>query len=176
MLQLDTLVDNLSVDPHTGDIWTGCHPNGMKLFYYDPENLPASEVPFGRHHLSLGYVCARKLFCSNYAGITWLHFIESAWHKVPLLRQRPSWLLLSSESLSSIYSLTNTYSDPRATTKLFPTSSSVTLDSSGCFLCSCGHAHRFWWAALFTEPAPLCQTEHNWLSAKCDQKCFHRND
>uniref|UniRef100_A0A8B9SKD0 Paraoxonase n=1 Tax=Anas platyrhynchos TaxID=8839 RepID=A0A8B9SKD0_ANAPL len=43
-LQLDTLVDNLSVDPDTGDIWTGCHPNGMKLFYSDPENLPASEV------------------------------------------------------------------------------------------------------------------------------------
>ncbi|KAM6209154.1 serum paraoxonase/arylesterase 2 isoform 1-T2 [Sarcoramphus papa] len=43
-LQLDTLVDNLSVDPHTGDIWIGCHPNGMKLFYNDPENLPASEV------------------------------------------------------------------------------------------------------------------------------------
>ncbi|KFP79885.1 Serum paraoxonase/arylesterase 2, partial [Acanthisitta chloris] len=43
-LQLDTLVDNLSIDPHTGDIWTGCHPNGMKLLYYDPENPPASEV------------------------------------------------------------------------------------------------------------------------------------
>ncbi|XP_032037096.1 serum paraoxonase/arylesterase 2 [Aythya fuligula] len=43
-LQLDTLLDNLSVDPDTGDIWTGCHPNGMKLFYSDPENLPASEV------------------------------------------------------------------------------------------------------------------------------------
>ncbi|XP_019329485.1 PREDICTED: serum paraoxonase/arylesterase 2 [Aptenodytes forsteri] len=43
-LQLDTLVDNLSIDPHTGDIWIGCHPNGMKLFYNDPENLPASEV------------------------------------------------------------------------------------------------------------------------------------
>ncbi|XP_054240721.1 serum paraoxonase/arylesterase 2 [Indicator indicator] len=43
-LQLDTLLDNLFVDPHTGDIWTGCHPNGMKLFYSDPDNLPASEV------------------------------------------------------------------------------------------------------------------------------------
>ncbi|OXB84745.1 UNVERIFIED_CONTAM: hypothetical protein H355_001222 [Colinus virginianus] len=47
-LQLDTLADNLSVDPDTGDIWTGCHPNGMKLFYDDPDNPPASEVPFGR--------------------------------------------------------------------------------------------------------------------------------
>nr|Q90952.1 RecName: Full=Serum paraoxonase/arylesterase 2; Short=PON 2; AltName: Full=Aromatic esterase 2; Short=A-esterase 2; AltName: Full=Serum aryldialkylphosphatase 2 [Gallus gallus]AAC42234.1 paraoxonase 2 [Gallus gallus] len=43
-LQLDTLADNLSVDPDTGDIWTGCHPNGMKLFYDDPDNPPASEV------------------------------------------------------------------------------------------------------------------------------------
>ncbi|XP_032602562.2 serum paraoxonase/arylesterase 2 isoform X2 [Taeniopygia guttata] len=51
-LQLDTLVDNLSIDPHTGDIWAGCHPNGMKLFYYDPENLPASEVLRIQHILS----------------------------------------------------------------------------------------------------------------------------
>ncbi|NXG49700.1 PON2 arylesterase, partial [Psilopogon haemacephalus] len=43
-LQLDTLADNLSVDPHTGDVWAGCHPNGMKLFYDDPDDPPASEV------------------------------------------------------------------------------------------------------------------------------------
>ncbi|XP_044284376.1 serum paraoxonase/arylesterase 2-like isoform X2 [Varanus komodoensis] len=42
-LQLDTLPDNLSVDPYTGDIWAGCHPNGMKLLLYDPGNLPGSE-------------------------------------------------------------------------------------------------------------------------------------
>lgn len=52
-LQLDTLADNLSVDPDTGDIWTGCHPNGMKLFYDDPDNPPASEVPFGRCHWAI---------------------------------------------------------------------------------------------------------------------------
>uniref|UniRef100_A0A8C8S5V3 Paraoxonase n=1 Tax=Pelusios castaneus TaxID=367368 RepID=A0A8C8S5V3_9SAUR len=44
VLELDTLVDNLAVDPYTGDIWAGCHPNGMKLFFYDPENPPGSEV------------------------------------------------------------------------------------------------------------------------------------
>ncbi|XP_061442759.1 serum paraoxonase/arylesterase 2-like isoform X2 [Rhineura floridana] len=44
VLQLDTLVDNISVDPYTGDVWVGCHPNGMKLFLYDPENVPGSEV------------------------------------------------------------------------------------------------------------------------------------
>uniref|UniRef100_A0A8C9QA10 Paraoxonase n=1 Tax=Spermophilus dauricus TaxID=99837 RepID=A0A8C9QA10_SPEDA len=43
-LNLDTLVDNISVDPVTGDLWVGCHPNGMKIFSYDPENPPASEV------------------------------------------------------------------------------------------------------------------------------------
>jgi arylesterase/paraoxonase len=37
-------VDNLSVDPSSGDIWVGCHPNGQKLFVYDPNNPPASEV------------------------------------------------------------------------------------------------------------------------------------
>ncbi|KAI5939487.1 Serum paraoxonase/arylesterase 1 [Manis javanica] len=43
-LDFNTLVDNISVDPVTGDLWVGCHPNGMKIFFYDPENLPASEV------------------------------------------------------------------------------------------------------------------------------------
>ncbi|XP_075778461.1 serum paraoxonase/arylesterase 2 [Pelodiscus sinensis] len=44
VLELDTLIDNLSVDPYTGDVWGGCHPNGMKVFLYDPENVPGSEV------------------------------------------------------------------------------------------------------------------------------------
>ncbi|XP_076979587.1 serum paraoxonase/arylesterase 1 [Tamandua tetradactyla] len=43
-LDLNTLVDNISVDPVTGDLWVGCHPNGMKIFFYDPENPPGSEV------------------------------------------------------------------------------------------------------------------------------------
>lgn len=46
MLQLDTLIDNLFLDHSTGDIWAGCHPNGMKVFFYDPENPPGSEVSF----------------------------------------------------------------------------------------------------------------------------------
>lgn len=44
VLPVDTLVDNISVDPSTGDLWLGCHPNGMKLISHDPENLPGSEV------------------------------------------------------------------------------------------------------------------------------------
>ncbi|XP_048367415.1 serum paraoxonase/arylesterase 2-like [Sphaerodactylus townsendi] len=44
VLQLDTLVDNISVDPYTGDIWVGCHINGFKVFFYDPEDPPGSEV------------------------------------------------------------------------------------------------------------------------------------
>ncbi|XP_045721099.2 serum paraoxonase/arylesterase 1 [Mirounga angustirostris] len=43
-LDLTTLVDNISVDPVTGDLWVGCHSNGMKIFFYDLENPPASEV------------------------------------------------------------------------------------------------------------------------------------
>ncbi|XP_055974573.1 serum paraoxonase/arylesterase 1 [Sorex fumeus] len=43
-LDFNTLVDNISVDPVTGDLWVGCHPNGMKIFFYDSENPPASEV------------------------------------------------------------------------------------------------------------------------------------
>ncbi|KAJ6666617.1 hypothetical protein lerEdw1_020340 [Lerista edwardsae] len=44
VLQLDTLVDNIFIDPYTGDLWVGCHPNGMKLYFYDPERPPGSEV------------------------------------------------------------------------------------------------------------------------------------
>uniref|UniRef100_A0A7N5JHR6 Paraoxonase n=2 Tax=Ailuropoda melanoleuca TaxID=9646 RepID=A0A7N5JHR6_AILME len=44
VLKLDTLVDNLSIDPSSGDILVGCHPNGQKLFIYDPNNPPSSEV------------------------------------------------------------------------------------------------------------------------------------
>lgn len=51
-LQLDTLADNLSVDPSTGDVWAGCHPNGFKLFHYDLENPPGSEVLRIRNILS----------------------------------------------------------------------------------------------------------------------------
>ncbi|EDM15018.1 paraoxonase 1, isoform CRA_b [Rattus norvegicus] len=44
VLSFDTLVDNISVDPVTGDLWVGCHPNGMRIFFYDSENPPGSEV------------------------------------------------------------------------------------------------------------------------------------
>ncbi|XP_006880280.1 PREDICTED: serum paraoxonase/arylesterase 1 [Elephantulus edwardii] len=43
-LTFNTLVDNISVDPVTGDLWVGCHPNGMRIFYYDAKNPPGSEV------------------------------------------------------------------------------------------------------------------------------------
>ncbi|XP_004386195.1 serum paraoxonase/lactonase 3 [Trichechus manatus latirostris] len=44
VIQLDTLVDNLTVDPATGDVLAGCHPNAMKLLIYNPEDPPGSEV------------------------------------------------------------------------------------------------------------------------------------
>uniref|UniRef100_A0ABI7WEK9 Paraoxonase n=1 Tax=Felis catus TaxID=9685 RepID=A0ABI7WEK9_FELCA len=44
VIQLGTLVDNLTVDPDTGDILAGCHPNAMKLLIYNPEDPPGSEV------------------------------------------------------------------------------------------------------------------------------------
>ncbi|XP_055019711.1 serum paraoxonase/arylesterase 2-like [Boleophthalmus pectinirostris] len=39
-----SLCDNLEVDPNTGDVWSGCHPNAWKLFFYDANNTPGSEV------------------------------------------------------------------------------------------------------------------------------------
>ncbi|XP_037364025.1 serum paraoxonase/lactonase 3 isoform X2 [Talpa occidentalis] len=44
VIQLSTLVDNLTVDRVTGDILAGCHPNAMKLLSYNPEDPPGSEV------------------------------------------------------------------------------------------------------------------------------------
>ncbi|XP_077621500.1 serum paraoxonase/lactonase 3 isoform X1 [Crocuta crocuta] len=44
VMPLSTLVDNLTVDPDTGAIWAGCHPNAMKLFIYNSEDPPGSEV------------------------------------------------------------------------------------------------------------------------------------
>ncbi|XP_069504660.1 serum paraoxonase/arylesterase 2-like [Ambystoma mexicanum] len=44
VLELDKLLDNLCIDPTTGDIWSGCHINAWKLFHYDAENPPGSEV------------------------------------------------------------------------------------------------------------------------------------
>ncbi|XP_021510837.1 serum paraoxonase/lactonase 3 isoform X1 [Meriones unguiculatus] len=44
VIHLGTLVDNLTVDPATGDILAGCHPNPMKLLVYNPEDPPGSEV------------------------------------------------------------------------------------------------------------------------------------
>jgi len=39
-----SLCDNVEVDPETGDLWLGCHPNAWRLVMHDPENLPGSEV------------------------------------------------------------------------------------------------------------------------------------
>ncbi|XP_028725653.2 serum paraoxonase/arylesterase 1 [Peromyscus leucopus] len=48
VLDFDTLVDNISVDPVTGDLWVGCHPNGIRIFFYDSENPPGSERARGQ--------------------------------------------------------------------------------------------------------------------------------
>ncbi|XP_070767600.1 serum paraoxonase/arylesterase 2-like isoform X1 [Enoplosus armatus] len=39
-----SLCDNVEVDPETGDLWLGCHPNGWKAFIFDPKDPPGSEV------------------------------------------------------------------------------------------------------------------------------------
>ncbi|KAM3613860.1 uncharacterized protein V6R79_006008 [Siganus canaliculatus] len=43
-VDLGSLADNIEVDPETGDLWIGCHPNGMKAFAFDPADPPGSEV------------------------------------------------------------------------------------------------------------------------------------
>ncbi|XP_056374954.1 serum paraoxonase/arylesterase 2-like [Hyla sarda] len=44
VLDVNFLLDNLSVDPETGDIWTGGLPNALKFFVYSEDYLPGSEV------------------------------------------------------------------------------------------------------------------------------------
>lgn len=44
VLNVGTGVDNLEVDSVTGDVWGGCHPVLWKVFHYNPENPPLSEV------------------------------------------------------------------------------------------------------------------------------------
>ncbi|XP_054420156.1 serum paraoxonase/arylesterase 1 [Pteronotus mesoamericanus] len=39
----NTIVDNISVDPVTGDLWIGCLPNAMRIFH-PGEHPPGSEV------------------------------------------------------------------------------------------------------------------------------------
>ncbi|XP_051813108.1 serum paraoxonase/arylesterase 2-like [Acanthochromis polyacanthus] len=39
-----TPVDNIEVDPETGDLWVGCHPNTWKLFFFDPSDPAGSEI------------------------------------------------------------------------------------------------------------------------------------
>ncbi|XP_028326634.1 serum paraoxonase/arylesterase 2-like [Gouania willdenowi] len=39
-----SLCDNIEVESETGDLWLGCHPNGWKLFMFNPDDPPASEV------------------------------------------------------------------------------------------------------------------------------------
>lgn len=39
-----SLCDNVEVDPETGDLWLGCHPNGWKALMFDPKDPPGSEV------------------------------------------------------------------------------------------------------------------------------------
>ncbi|KPP77152.1 serum paraoxonase/arylesterase 2-like [Scleropages formosus] len=39
-----SLCDNIEVDRNTGDLWLGCHPNGWKVAFYNPEDPPGCEV------------------------------------------------------------------------------------------------------------------------------------
>uniref|UniRef100_UPI0037E84531 serum paraoxonase/arylesterase 2-like n=1 Tax=Semicossyphus pulcher TaxID=241346 RepID=UPI0037E84531 len=39
-----SLCDNIEVDHKTGDVWLGCHPNGLKLSNFNTEDPPGSEV------------------------------------------------------------------------------------------------------------------------------------
>ncbi|MCJ8728289.1 hypothetical protein PDJAM_G00002610 [Pangasius djambal] len=39
-----SLCDNIEVESKTGDLWMGCHPNGVRFLLNDPNDPPGSEV------------------------------------------------------------------------------------------------------------------------------------
>ncbi|XP_062394692.1 serum paraoxonase/arylesterase 2-like [Sardina pilchardus] len=43
-MDVGTPVDNIEVDPETGDLWVGCHPNVWKFFFNNIEDPAGSEV------------------------------------------------------------------------------------------------------------------------------------
>ncbi|TNN63003.1 Serum paraoxonase/arylesterase 2 [Liparis tanakae] len=43
-VHVGSLCDNVEVEPETGDLWLGCHPNVWKLFVPDPKAPAGSEV------------------------------------------------------------------------------------------------------------------------------------
>ncbi|XP_063054311.1 serum paraoxonase/arylesterase 2-like [Engraulis encrasicolus] len=43
-IDVGSLCDNVEVDTETGDLWLGCHPNGAKFAFNNPEDPPGSEV------------------------------------------------------------------------------------------------------------------------------------
>ncbi|XP_068425957.1 serum paraoxonase/arylesterase 2-like [Clinocottus analis] len=43
-VDVDSSCDNVEVEPETGDLWLGCHPNLWKLFMSNPEDPAGSEV------------------------------------------------------------------------------------------------------------------------------------
>lgn len=43
-VEVGSIPDNIEVDPETGDLWIGCHPNVLKLVHNDPNDPPGSEV------------------------------------------------------------------------------------------------------------------------------------
>lgn len=59
---MGSMCDNVEVDPETGDLWLGCHPNGWKLFMCDTKDPPGSEVcPFTYHLRTI-----LKLLCNTF--------------------------------------------------------------------------------------------------------------
>lgn len=65
-MSVGSLCDNVEVDPETGDLWMGCHPNAMKLFISDPDDPAGSEVsPFAFSLI---------LYCVNSVPLAYMHF------------------------------------------------------------------------------------------------------
>lgn len=57
------------MDPDTGDILAGCHPNAMKLLIYNPEDPPGSEVS------SYSSLSSQAKLQEQFVEVTWENLV-----------------------------------------------------------------------------------------------------
>lgn len=114
-VSVGSLCDNVEVDPETGDLWMGCHPNGMKIFMSDPDDPAGSEVsPFAFPLI---------LYCVNSVPLANMHFNFS--HLVCLSHMLSSLLIFF-----KVIRIQNIHSDQPVVTQVYSDNGKMIIGSS----------------------------------------------
>lgn len=64
-MDVGSLCDNIEVDPETGDLWLGCHPNGWKVLNNDVKDPPGAEV--GENSPAIRTTCNIQISQCNFS-------------------------------------------------------------------------------------------------------------